>query len=103
MGQTVYMIKSQDGGSVTIEDLVKQWNPDKAQHSGHILKLFFIDACHGRNAMGFVSRGTEAKDLGVEIQKLPEKGNFHFGLLKYVWVLVLLGDRGRRSLDVNPS
>ena len=73
-GAADHKLYTGEGETINVKDILTAFFPERAPRSGNIAKLFFIDACRGKQS----NSGVIVSRSGREIQTLtvPKHGNF---------------------------
>lgn len=78
-GNSQHCIYAQDGRTINLNDIMKQYYPDQSRHNGALPKLFIIDACRGSREALHVLVEKGGCDVSLMV---PERSNFG-GLLNH--------------------
>ena len=71
-------IYCQEGGVVNVEEMIRQFTPDKHSHLGRMARLFFFDACRGDavdHGVELTTRGVSRGGGFLSPDRVPTHGN----------------------------
>lgn len=73
-GGADHVLYSGDGEVMRVSDILSAFFPERAPLNGNITKLFFIDACRGKQVNGGVIVPRSGRE--IETLTIPKQGNF---------------------------
>lgn len=73
-GGADHKLYTSDGETVKVSDILSAFFPERAPLNGNMAKLFFIDACRGKQANSGVIVARSGRE--IETLTIPKQGNF---------------------------